>query len=100
MGDIAPEDRGEIGVDLGGVAAPDIFHQRAHLMAGRDQGEAYGASEIGHRIFTRRVAIAVEKQRRNRPDSFLVSGFETLAGAREIDGPQHFALGRDPFIHS
>ena len=45
--DIAREDRREIGIGHGGVAAPDQLHQRADLMADRDLGEADLARDRG-----------------------------------------------------
>jgi hypothetical protein len=52
-------DHGNI-IDHGRVAAPDQLHQRAHLMADGDLGEADLAGER-RRLLVRRVAIAVHE---------------------------------------
>ena len=65
--DIGAQDRRQVGVDHGGVAAADELHQRADLVADRDLGVADGAGDLGHGQLVRVVAVAVHQHDRDRP---------------------------------
>ncbi len=96
--DIAPEDRREIGVDHGGVAAAHQLHQRAHLMADRHLGEAQPAREIGGVALMPGKAVAMQEDDRRRADAGSVSGSKIGFEPRQIERGQHLALGGDALV--
>lgn len=59
--DIAAQDRGEVGVDDGGVAARHQLHQRADLVRAADLGEAGAPGQLGDRLLVLGVAVAVQQ---------------------------------------
>ena len=59
--DVAPQDRRQIGVDDGGVAAADHLHQRADPVADRDLREARRPRELRRPRLVLPVAVAVHE---------------------------------------
>ena len=97
--DIAPQDRGEIGVDHRGVAPADQFHQGADLVADRDLGEAHVAGDGGDLCFVVVVAVAVHEDDGGGADAGVKGLAETRAGGVEVDRYVDRAVGADPFAH-
>ena len=92
--DIAFQDRRDIGVDDGGVAATDQLHQGAHLVRDRDLPEADLAREPGDLDLVVVVAVAVDEHDRDRLDTVPLGPFQRLPGAFEVDRDQLLAVGR------
>ena len=65
---VARENRREIGIDHGGVAAPDELHQRGNLVAHRNLREPHRAGQFGDLLFVRGVAIGVHENDGDRLD--------------------------------
>ena len=59
--DIAAQQRREIGVDHGRVAAPDEFHQRAHLVARRNLREAGHLRESNRLAFMLGISVSMHE---------------------------------------
>ena len=64
--DVTSQDRRQIGIDHGGIAAADQFHQRADFLRHRNLGEAGLAREAGDQLFMRGIAVAVHQHDRER----------------------------------
>ena len=97
--DIPPQDRGQIGVDHGGVAAAHQLHQRAHLVRHRDLAVADGARHRRHLLLMRRVAVAVHEYDSERAVALIVGGFEITAGALDVERREHLAVRTDALLH-
>jgi hypothetical protein len=69
---VAAQDRREIGVDHRGVASGDQLHERAHLMADRDLGEADVPGQGRHPALVLWIAVAVHEDDRRRADAPVV----------------------------
>ena len=92
--DIAAQDRREIGIDHGGVAAADELHQRADAVAHGDLGEADVARELGDQPLHARDSdsrAAARSRRRGCPRRRRLRDPARTAPA--IGRPQHLALG-------
>ncbi len=81
---VAGDDRREIGVDHGGVAAADELDQRRNLVARGYLREAERAGERGNALFVRRITIGVQEHDRDRGDAVGLRAFERGAGFGEI----------------
>jgi len=96
--DIAREDRREIGVDHGRVAARDEFHQRAHMMARRNLREADLARDLRRAPLMRRITIAVHEADRDRAQPGGMSLAECAPRAVLVEGPEHATFGAHPLV--
>ena len=97
--DIASKNRGEVGVDHGGITAGDQLHEGAHLVADRHLGEPEVPGDDGYVLLVFGVAIAVHERDRDRVEA-------TLASRRRAPTTASVSMGtsvagcRDAFIHS
>ena len=91
--DVAPQNRRQIGVDHGGVAAADQLHQGRDLVADRDLGEAERARQLGERQLMRVVAIAVHQHDRQRAPAARQTRREIGLGLGQVDRPLDRAVG-------
>ncbi len=98
LGDIAAEDRREIGIDDGGVAAAHQLHQRTDAVAHRDLGEADLVGERGDQPLVRGIAIAMHQHDRRGADAGGEGGGEIGAHARFVGRAQDLALGGDALV--
>jgi hypothetical protein len=96
--DVAAQDRREIGVDHGRVAAPDHLHERAHLVANRDLGEADLARERGDLTLVLGPAIAVQEDDRGRAYAGGEGRFHVAPRRLEVWRAQHLALCGDTLV--
>ncbi len=90
--DIAAQDRREIGIDDGGVAAADQLHQRADSMAHRDLREADLAGEFGNPALMLGIAVTVQQHDRGRTNAGIMSGAEIVACPGDVDLAQLLAF--------
>ena len=63
---IAPEDWRQIGIDNGGVAAPDELHERADLVGDRNLREPHLPRHVGDGRLVMRSQDTIEPPARNR----------------------------------
>ena len=96
--DIAAQDRRQIRVDHGGVAAAHQFHQRADLVRGRDLGEAQLAGDLGDPPLVVGVAIAVHEYDRGRTDAVVIGRPQLCPRRVLVQGRQHLALGGEALV--
>ena len=96
--DVAPQDRREIGVDDGGVAARDQLHQRAGPVRRRDLGEADLAGDLRHPPLVGGMAVAVHEHHGDRADAVIERGPQASAGAVLVERCQHLSAGVDPLV--
>ena len=96
--DVAPQDRREIGVDHGGVAAADQLHERRDPMADRDLGEADRARHLGERRLVGVVAVAVHQHDGERAQALAVGGAEIGPGALHLERALDRAVGAHPLL--
>ncbi len=97
--DIGAQDRRQVGVDHGGVAAADQLHQRADLVADRDLGEA----DLGRAISATAssccvVAVAVHQHDRDRPVAGGERALQVGAGALAVERLLDRAVGAQPLL--
>src|SRR3546814_19633098 len=73
---IAAQDRRDIGIDHGGIAAADELDQRRDLVAGRDLGEAERLGQVCNLCLLGGIAVAVHEQDGDRTEDrkSVVSG--------------------------
>ncbi len=83
--DMTSQDRREIGIDNGRVAATDELHQRAHEMARRDLGEAQLARQRGDAPLVLGIPVAMHEHDRGRPDARSEGRSETMPRGVEIE---------------
>ena len=83
--DIAAQDRRQIGVDHGRVAAPDQLDQRRHLMADRDLGEAELAGDRRQPRLMIGEAPAVHQHDGQRVEALCAQDLEVSAGALLVE---------------
>jgi hypothetical protein len=95
-GDVAAQDRGKIGVDHGGVAAPDELDERRDLVTDGDLAEAPPAHLRGERRLMRRVAPSVHQHDRHRVDPGPREG--SASGASS--GPRSSGISTEPSARS
>ena len=96
--DIAAQDRREVGVDDGGVAAGHQLHQRARAVAGGDLGEADVARDLGHAPLVFGEAIAVHKDDGDRADAGVERVLEGHTRRLLVERRQHAAFRVDPLV--
>ena len=89
--DITAQDRRQIGVDHGGIAARHQFHQRTDLVRGRDLGKAGGARFIGGALFILGKTIAVHEHDRHRTVALGVGRIQFTPRRSGVQRGEHFA---------
>ena len=97
--DISAEQRREIGVDHGGVAAPDEFHQRAHLVTHRDLREAHFVGEARSLALMVRISIGMHEDDGDGVDAVSAGGFERGARGGKVERRLHAAVGAHALRH-
>ncbi len=97
-GDVARQDRRQIGVDHGGVAAADQLDQRRDLVAHRHLGETELARQRGDAALVLRIAVGVDEQDRHRPDAVRLRLLQRRAHRGEIGLPLERAVGAHAFV--
>ena len=78
--DVAAQDRGEVGVDDGGVAAADELDEARGLVAGGDLGEADLAGDLGHALLVPGLAVGMHEGDGDGAEAFGVGLLEGGAG--------------------
>ena len=97
--DVTPEQRREIGIDHGGIAAPDEFHERAHLVAGGDVSEPFIARELRRLALMRREGVRMHKDDGNGGDAFGPRRAERRPRRRAIERGLDAAIGAHALGH-
>ena len=95
--DIAAQDRAEIGVDDGGVAAADQLHQGRGAVAGGDLGEAHVGRDLGGAVLVRGGLVAVHEGDGDGADAVIVGLLEGGADGRFVEGFEDLARGVEAF---
>ena len=86
--DVAAEQRREISVDHGGIAAPDELHQRAHLVTRGNLREAGSAGERSRLAFVLGEGVSMHEDDRDGCDALGARGAERRYRRRVIE--RHF----------
>ena len=97
--DVAAQDRREVGVDHGGVAARHQPHQRADLMRAAHLREAELAGRLADRALVRGVAVAVGQDDRGAAEAVAVGGAQRLGDGVEVQGAYDAAVRVHPLGH-
>ena len=97
--DISSEQGREIGIDHGGVAAPDEFHQRAHLMAHRDLREAHFVGEARCLALMVWMRISMHEHDGDGVDALGARGVERGARGGKVERRLHAAVGAQALRH-
>ena len=97
--DISAQQRREIGVDHGGVAAPDEFHERAHLVAHRDLREAHFVGEARSLSLVVRKSVGMHEDDGDGVDALGARGFERGARGGKIERRLDRAVGAHALRH-
>jgi hypothetical protein len=90
---IATQDRREVGIDHGGVAARDELDQRGNLVTGRHLRKAQVARECRHLALMRGMAIGVHEHDRDRLEAVGLGLHQRGAHGGEIGRSLHGAVG-------
>ena len=96
--DIAPQDRRQVGVHHGGVAARHQLHQRAGLVRHRDLRESHGTRDALGRELVLGVAVAVHEDDRHRAQAGGVRGAQVALELRLVERPLDLATRADAFV--
>ena len=96
--DITPQDRRQVGIDNGGVAARNDLHQGAGLIGCRDLGEAHVAGDGGDAALMFGIAIAVHEYDGAAPDAVIISALQTFTSLVFIELDQHLAPRPDALV--
>ncbi len=94
---IATQDRREVGVDHGGVAARDQLHKRRDVVADRDLGKADFLGDRGEPLLMIGEPIAVHQQDRNRAKACGIGAGHFRARRCLIEFDQNLSLGGHAF---
>ena len=97
--DISSEQRREIGIDHGGVAAPDEFHQRAHLVTHRDLREAHFVGEARCLALMVWMRISMHEHDGDGVDAVGARGVERGARGGKVERRLHAAVGAQALRH-
>ena len=95
---VAAEDRRQVGIDDRGVAAAHQLHQRAHLVAGRDLGEADLARQRRHLALVLRGAVGVHEDDGGGADAGRVGSLEPGTGAAQVHRAELVAVGQQALV--
>ena len=97
--DIAAQQRREVGVDHGGIAAAHELHQRARLVARRNLAEADLPRQRRHRQLVGGEAIAVHEDDRHGADTVVEGRLKQGPRRRRIHCAKHGAVRHHPLVH-
>ncbi len=97
--DIAPQDRREIRIDHGGIAAADELHERAHAMRHRDLREPGCPRHLGDGSFVLGKAVAVHEDDGDGAITLVESGAQVGARCLEVEGKHDLAARADALGH-
>ncbi len=97
--DIAAQDRRQVRVHDGRVAAGDQLHQRRHLVRDGHLRKADLAGQRGHGLLVRLVTIAVHEHDGQRARALAVHGLERTAGALQVEFAHHLAVRADALVY-
>ena len=97
--DVAAQDRRQVGVDHGRVAARDELHQRRHHVRHRDLREADAARELGQRGLVLREAVAVHQHDRDGTDAGVERRLQVALGGGGVERTVHLAARADALVH-
>ena len=92
------EHGGQVRVDDGGVAARDELHQRARLRGQGDLAEAETVGEVADGMLVLRIQVAVHAHHGDGVDPVVAHLPQIALEPVQIRGPQHRAVGSDPFV--
>ena len=95
---IAAQDRRQIGVHHGGVAAADQLDQRRDLVADRDLREAQVARERRDALLMLRIAIGMHEHDGDRVDAVGLRALELGAHGGEIERALDRAVGAHALV--
>ena len=95
---VAAQDRRQIAVDHGGVAAPDELDQRRDFVAGGNLLEAHFACQRGEALFVAAVAIGMHQHHGDRADTVILGAGELGAHRLEVRFAFDRAVGAHPLI--
>ena len=93
---VAPEDRRQVGVDDGGVAAPDQLYERADLVGGRHLREAGCAGQIRGLLLVRGITVGVHEDDRDGLEAFFAGLCQFGAQRVRVEPFLDRAIGKDP----
>ena len=93
--DVIAQHRREVGVDHGGVAAPDQLHQRADAMAHGNLGKPAFARNLGQAQLMFREPVAVHQDDRDRRDACFARFRQHAASMLLVERRQRVAVGID-----
>ena len=96
--DIAAQDRREIGIHHGGVAAADQLDQRRDLVADRHLREIHVARELGDALLVLRIAVGVHEHDRDRLDAVGLGALKLGAHAVQIELALDRAVGAHALV--
>ncbi len=97
--DVATENRRQIGVHHGGVAASHQLDQRVDHVRHRDLSETDVAGQSGQRAFVGGMDEPVHQHDGDRGESLTVSGTECFDRSVLVQGHQRRAVHGDSFVH-
>jgi hypothetical protein len=97
-GDVARENRREVRVDDGSVAAADELDQRRDLVADRNLREAHFAGESGDAALVLRVTIGVHEDDRQRVEAAPARRLEIAPHGVEIGRALDHAIGQHALV--
>ncbi len=97
--DVAAQDRREVGIGDGGVAAGDELHQRARLVRHRHLREPDRARRGGERRLVLRVAVAVHQHHRHRAEALVPGRLEIAPRRCDVEGNEHVAARAEALVH-
>ena len=96
--DVAAQDRRQVGVDHGGVAAAHQLHQRAHPVRHRDLRKSDLGGDLGGPRLVVVIAVAVHEDDRRRADAVCIGGLEPAAQRVRVERLEHLAVGAHAFV--
>ena len=97
--DVAAEQRREISVDHGGIAAPDELHQRAHLVTRGNLREAGSAGERSRLAFVLGEGVSMHEDDRDGCDAVGARGPKRRYRRRVIERGLDRAVGAHTLGH-
>ena len=97
--DVAAQQRRQIRVDDGRVAARDQLHERADAVGDGDLRKADCARQVGHARFVGRMAVAVHERHGHGADTVRVRGVEGAPDAGFVERHDHLPTRADALVH-
>ena len=99
LANVLPQDRREIGIDDGGIAAADQLDERRDLVAHRYLRKADLARERGHLPLVLGVAIGMHEHDRDRPDAGGARGRKLAPQRGEVRLALDGSVGTHALVH-